>query len=63
MAGSREFYIQDGGERVDAPLHDPILDNEAADIAVTRMTRERLIAQGEDPERMKQFYPLPEDDA
>ncbi|WP_143012231.1 hypothetical protein [Methylobacterium phyllostachyos] len=63
MTKSREFYIQDGGERRDAPLHDPILDNEAAEIAVMRMTRERLIAQGEDPELMKRFYPLPEDKA
>ena len=62
MGGSREFCIESAdGRREDAELHDQILGNEDAEVAVTRLTRERLIAAGEDPELMKQFYPLPED--
>lgn len=59
-AGSREFcLVSEDGRREDAGLHDPILANAEAEAAAIKATRDLLIAAGEDPELMMQFYPLP----
>jgi hypothetical protein len=56
---SDEFYTVVDGVKTDAPLHDDILDNEAADLANRIGTARRAIADGVSENDARSLYGIP----
>ena len=56
MCPSNEFFTLVNGEKVDAPLHEPILNNPKADKASREESVKMAIEMGVDPEVARRAY-------
>jgi hypothetical protein len=53
---TNEFFFRDGSKRRDGALHGPILDNPAADEAVSRQAIERAMRRGLTRKQAERLY-------
>lgn len=58
MAESKEFYTVVDGKKVDAPMHEDMLDNPGADRELSELAVKRAIAGGMDPKEARELYGL-----
>lgn len=59
MKSNEMFYIDQDGKKQDKGLHEPILDNEEADLYSRRQSYERSVAEGMDEQAARRIFGIP----